>query len=269
MNKKLIEVLERFVHDLQIYSLLLQPNRRRKNPAVRTNHYFLMKNIIAGLLLTLFFCTFGCMKDNAVQPEIITDPPMVQLIGSDSIYSDDYLGMGISQKAETIYSVIQSLQQSKGVSYLNVVSNVSSDITQLQSRIPLYKYILLDQKEGTDSGIQITLESGVVTSIYVNSGKKLSQWPEKSDTKSSVRIGDQAAALYEKLIHISKNKSYSSKFERIFLQTKELSASYDPVMTESPQWYFTYTVGTDLTDHVEVHFQQGKVKYIKVLHYKR
>jgi hypothetical protein len=269
MNKKLIEVLERFVHDLQIYSLLLQPNRRRKNPAVRTNHYFLMKNIIAGLLLILFFCTFGCMKDNAVQPEIITDPPMVQLIGSDSIYSDDYLGMGVSQKAETIYSVIQSLQQSKGVSYLNVVSNVSSDITQLQSRIPLYKYILLDQKEGTDSGIQITLESGVVTSIYVNSGKKLSQWPEKSDTKSSVRIGDQAAALYEKLIHISKNKSYSSKFERIFLQTKELSASYDPVMAESPQWYFAYTVGTDLTDHVEVHFQQGKVKYIKVLHYKR
>jgi hypothetical protein len=269
MNKKLIKILERFVHDLQIYSLLLQPNRHRKNPAVRTNHYFLMKNIIAGLLLILFFCTFGCMKDNVVQPEIITDPPMVQLIGSDSIYSDDYLGMGISQKAETIYSVIQSLQQSQGVSYLNVVSNVSSDITQLQSRIPLYKYILLDQKEGTDSGIQITLESGVVSRIYMNSGKKLSQWPEKSDTKSSVRIGDQAAALYEKLIHISNNKSYSSKFERIFLQTKELSASYDPVMAQSPQWYFAYTVGTDLTDHVEVHFQQGKVKYIKVLHYKR
>ena len=86
-------------------------------------------------------------------------------------------------------------------------------------------------------------------------GKKLSQWPENSDAKSSVRTGDQVSALYEKLIHISRNKSYSSKFERIFLQTKELSASYDPMMAESPQWYFAYTVGTDLTDNVEVYFR--------------
>jgi hypothetical protein len=228
-----------------------------------------MKININVLFFLLFFGTFSCIKDNTVEPETIIDPPMAQIIGRDSIYTGSYLGMDINQEAATVYSTIQSLQQSKGVSYLNVVSNISSDITQLQSRIPLYNYILLDQKVGTDAGIQITLASGTVKTIYLNSGKKLTQWPENSDAKSSVRIGDQVTALYEKFINISSNKSYSSSFEKIFLLTKELTARYDPVMAESPQWYFAYSAGTDLTDYVEVHFQQGRVQYIKVLHYKK
>jgi len=229
-----------------------------------------MKNISTGILFALLLTIFGCQMDGSPNPtEPIVEPRFSTLLERDTIISGGYLGMSINEKAETIYSNIQSLRVSNGVSYVNVVSNIFSDITQLRNRIPLYQYILLDQSEGTDSGIQITIELEKVKSIYLNSGKKLSQWPEKSDAKSSVRIGDQAGELYQKMLNIYNKGIYARKFERISLLTKDVSLSFDPLMAQSPQWYFAYTTGIDLWELVQMHLKNGKLDYIVVERYKK
>ncbi|TNV71672.1 hypothetical protein FGO68_gene11059 [Halteria grandinella] len=229
-----------------------------------------MKNIITGSFFTLLFFAFGCKMDdsfNKIDPPIV-DPPFPVLIKRDTITAGSYLGMDIKEDAGKIYSVIQLLRQTKGVSYVNVVSNFSSEITQLRNRLTLYDYILLDQNEGTDSGVQITLENGKVKSIYLNSGEQLMQWPEKLGSQSSVRMGDLAEDLYEKLYNISALPAYNPKFQRILLLTKNLATAFDPVMAQSPQWYFVYKTGTDSTEEVKMYLKEGKLDHIEVNRYK-
>jgi len=228
-----------------------------------------MKNILTGTLLLLTFLLASCQLDDTPDPtEPIIEPRFSTLIERDTISSGSYLGINISEKAETIYTSIQSLKSSNDVSYVNLVSNISSDITKLSNRLPLYQSILLDQKEGTDSGVQITVETGKVKSIYLNSGKTLTQWPEKSDSKSSVRTGDQAVELYQKLVNIRNKGTYARKFERISLPTKDLSLSFDPVMAQLPQWYFAYQTGPDLWELVQMYLKDGKLDHIVVERYK-
>jgi hypothetical protein len=226
-----------------------------------------MKNTVLASLALLVFTATSCIKDDSVEPEVIIDWPQPILISRDSIVTGDYLGLGVNSEAAKTYSAVQTLTQ-KGVFYLNVVGNISSDLSQLNGRIPLYKYIILDEKKGTDSGIQITLESGAVKSIYLNSGEQLSQWPKKEKAASSIRLGDKAGELYEKLQRIQGNRSYANKFEYIALLTKELSAGYDPVMGKSPQWYFRYQPEPDIHEEIKINFENGKVKYLEVSRFK-
>lgn len=228
-----------------------------------------MKKTITGTLFALMLTAVGCQMDlppDNTQP--IVDPPPIVVISRDTIFSGNHLGLAIDEKAENVYSAVQALQKSNGVSYLNIVSNFSTEITDLQSRLALYKYILLDESKGTDSGIQINLESGKVSSIYLNSGKQLAQWPEKLSSESAVRIGDLADKLYGKFVDIRGKSQYSSKFERILLATKDLSLSYDPLMAKSPQWYFAYSVGSDVYEMVKINLLAGKVTSIIVERYK-
>ena len=213
----------------------------------------------------------GCQLIGSDQPidPIIIDPRPAILVERDSISVGEYLGVQINEKAESAYAAVQSLTKSPGVSYLNVISNISSDLSRLANRIPLYSYILLDQEEGTDSGIQITLEAGKVKHIYLNSGKKLNQWPEKANAKSSIRLGDKAEELYEKLVRIREISQYAEKFERISLQTKDLAVAFDPSMAQSPQWYFAYTTTNDLLEVVKVNLTNKRVSYIVVERFKR
>ncbi|RRB04386.1 hypothetical protein [Larkinella rosea] len=227
-----------------------------------------MKKILSG---TLFFLTLmsGCQMNPSIAPDPVTVcPPPAVVLSRDSIATGSYLGLTINEEAENVYAGLQALRQTKGVTFLNVVSNVTSDLTQLRERLPLYQYILLDQNQGTDSGVQITLEFDQVKSIYLNSGKQLSQWPTNLKAESSIRLGDAAGSLYAKFVNIRAVGAYANKFERIFLMTKNLAAAYDPAMRQSPQWYFTYTPNSGLMDEVQVHFQDGKVRYISVIHYK-
>jgi hypothetical protein len=69
-------------------------------------------------------------------------------------------------------------------------------------------------------------------------------------------------------VNINKKSSYANKFERISLFTKELASQYDPIMTQSPQWYFRYTVEPKLYEHVDVKMESGKVKYLVVSRYR-
>ncbi|MCF0054996.1 hypothetical protein [Dyadobacter sp. CY356] len=228
-----------------------------------------MKKVTTGFLFAVIITAVGCQMDipnENVEP--IVDPPPIVVISRDSISSGNYLGLAIDEKAENVYSAVQSLQKSKGVTYLNVVSNFSTQFTDLQNRLALYQYILLDESEGTDSGVQINLESGKVKSIYLNSGKQLTQWPEKLSDQSSVRVGDLAGQLYEKFVNIQSKNQYAPKFERILLATKDISLPYDPFMAKSPQWYFAYTVSADVHEMVQINFRDGRVSHLIVERYK-
>lgn len=236
---------------------------------VLTKPYQLMKKAITGILFAIILTAVGCQMD--VPPDNtkpIVEPPEIVVISRDTITSGNYLGLVINEKAENIYPAVQALQKSNGVSYLNIVSNFSTEITDLQGRLALYNYILLDESKGTDSGVQITVESGKVKSIYLNSGKKLTRWPEKLSSESAVNVGDMADKLYGKFVNIRSKSQYAPKFERVMLATKDVSLSYDPFMSKSPQWYFAYTVGADVHESVQINFKGGKVSSINVERYK-
>ncbi|GAB4040559.1 hypothetical protein [Spirosoma gilvum] len=221
------------------------------------------------LLLTLFM---GCKTASTIepaQPEQYATSPTGRLVSRDTIRSGGYLDIRIRDAATTVYGTVQTLQQTQGVSYLNIVRNSSSDLTQLRERLPLYQYILLDEQKGTDSGVQITLENERVKSIYLNNGKKLSQWPAIAQVFSAIRIGDRASDLFAKFVQIQKNGLYTTKFERISLLTKNIATSYDPVMTQSTQWYFAYTTPANLLELVEINFSNGQVSDVYVSRFSR
>lgn len=228
-----------------------------------------MKNITLTILFLLTILNAGCQfSDSQPEPITIVDPPFATLIGRDSITSGNYLGLGINETAEKIYATTQTLGKTKNITHINVVSNFSMNLTDLQGRIPLYDYILFDQTKGTDSGVQVTFETGKVKSIYLNSGKSLNQWPSNSTAESSVRIGDQATDIYQKLIKIRDKGTYANKFERLLLLSKSLSTSYDVLMARSPQWYFVNRTGADLWEEIKIHLKDGKVAYIEVNRYR-
>lgn len=221
-----------------------------------------------GSLLTLLL-VWSCQPKTSVEPTKAGPDPMPYRIIRDSVKTGTYLDITVGEEAPTTYAKIQALQTTNSVSYLNVVSNIFADLTALKEQLPLYQYILLDQKPGSDSGVQITIESQRVKSIYLNSGRQLTQWPEGQKANSSVRVGDAISDLYDKLINVRNIDRYSNKFEYISLLTKNLSTKYDEVMSRSPQWYFGYSTGQDQMDQIQVHFEAGKVSKIYIDHYSK
>lgn len=221
-----------------------------------------MKNLFIILLGSVFL--IGCFQDEP-SPEIIIDPPASRITGRDTITSGSFMGIVIQSDAKETYQAIQKLQASMGVSALNIVSNFASDITQLRERIPLYSYILLDQKKGTESGVQLTFEKGKVKSIFLNSGKKLSQWPEGEKEKRSVRIGDNTNSIYDKLAAIRQKSKYAATFETVLLLTKDLETAYDPAMARSNQWYFTHKTGANTMNVVNINLRNKSTSYIEVI----
>jgi hypothetical protein len=232
---------------------------------IGTNLICLMKNITILALFALVFTSFGCLTDPATDPGIIiVEPPVQTLIGTDSIFTGDYLGMEINQNADAVYTAVQKIPEAR----LSVVRNFSTNMAELRTRIPLYDYFLLDEAKGTDSGVQVTLENERVKSIYLNSGKALTQWPVNLGIGASIRLGDSAGSLYAKLVQIRATGSYDRKFERLLLLTKNMSTSFDPEMAKSPQWYFSQTTAPGLWETVTMNFTEGKLTYILVRRYK-
>ncbi|GAB3959339.1 hypothetical protein GCM10028805_55270 [Spirosoma harenae] len=227
-----------------------------------------MKTNFIGFLC-LISALAGCQPEWSVDPTTAGPDPIPYKIVRDSLLAGSYLGITIHEEAASVYPKIQALQSTKGVGSMNVVSNIYADLSVLKERIPLYQYILLDEKTGTDSGVQITIEGQSVKTMYLNSGKKLSQWPEQSSAIYAVRTGDSISSLYDKLAVIRSISAYSRKFDRISLLTKNLSTGYDPGMNQSPQWYFGYKTGADQMDQIQVHFQTGKVSKIYIDHYSK
>lgn len=221
-----------------------------------------MKNslLLSAFALTLFIA--GCTNDSS-EPTPLQTSPTANLIGKDSIATGSYLGFEINEDAQQVYAAIQS----KGITHLHIVQNFAPAANLLQDRIPLYSYILLDESKGTDSGVQITLKSGIVEAIYLNSGTKLSKWPILNSVRSSFAVGDRAEDLYAKFNELSKLGAYKPKFERIMLLTKDVAKNYDPVMAASPQWYFVNRSSDKTWEVVQIYFKNGKISYFKIDRY--
>lgn len=226
-----------------------------------------MKNSFYFAFSLLALTMGACKTEAPVKPEVQGTSPTSHYAGTDSVFTGAYLGISIGEEAEKTYGIIQSLRPEKGTDYINVVSNFVPDVASLRGRIPLYSYLLLDESRGTDSGVQITLEGGKVKVIYLNSGKKLNQWPPGANSRSSVRVDDKAEDLQAKLQIISRTNKYSNKFQRIFLMTKNVDKAYDPGMGLSPQWYFGYRTPAGM-DVVKTFFKNGKVDHFEIDHYR-
>jgi hypothetical protein len=223
--------------------------------------------------LSLFFLFFAlavsaCRDSKMVEPETSGSDHNVLRLGSDTIRTGSYSGFAIGEGAESAYTTVRTLQTTKGVTFLNVVSNVFTDLTGLQGRIPLYQAIHLDEARGTDQGVQFSFKGGKVESIYLNSGRKLNQWPVGFVAPSAVVMGDQAEIIYDKLLKIRDSELYKKKFERINLLTKDISTAYDTGMSLSPQWYFTHWTGIKEMDEIQLHLREGKVNFIVVNHFR-
>jgi hypothetical protein len=223
-----------------------------------------MKNTVLTVMLSLAFIGTGCLTNEQVEPEIIIEPVALIPVSRDSITVGGHLGIKIDTDAEDVYETLKSLPEGSGIRYVNVVGNIFSNVQQLDNRIHLYESIFLDEHKGTDSGVQIAFKEGKVSSIYLNNGNKLAQWPLKENQSASVRVGDASDALYGKLVKIQGKSSYANKFQRISMFTKDLWSHYDPIMTDSPQWYLRYAVEPKLYEHIQIYFESGKVKYLLV-----
>ena len=69
-----------------------------------------MKNISIGILFTFLLTTVGCQMNESPDPtEPIVEPRFAILVESDTITAGSYLGLNVTETAETSYSKIQSL----------------------------------------------------------------------------------------------------------------------------------------------------------------
>lgn len=223
----------------------------------------------AWVSLSLALALVSCLpSDNQTIQPTGPEPEPLSLIARDTLTTGTYLSFTIGETAAATYTSFTGLQEPILVNYLNMVSNIFSGMDGMEDKLALYHTILLDEKRGTDAGVQITIEKGLVKSLYLNSGKMLQKWPV--DFKSSaIRIGDKADILYGKLKGISSHKSYRNKFESVNLITKDLARDYDPGMADSPQWYFAYTKDDDKMEVVKLNMNAGLLTSIIVEQYQK
>lgn len=208
-------------------------------------------------LFILFLSLSACTKEEDA-PDIIIDPPMARIISSDTLRSGQQWGLAIGESAPAIYSKVQGLQSEKNFSSVNVVGNVFTSIDSLQNRIPLYTSIYLDETQGTGSGIQIYFSDNKVKSIWTNDGLTLNKWPATADKNATIATGDDITGIYQKLVNI-KRTSFAKKLERISVFSKDLNSLYDPVMSRSRQWYFSWLAGDKQFYVIQLNFEEGSL----------
>ncbi len=218
----------------------------------------------AFLFLLLITSIYSCQKDNLNGPgEIIIEPPSVVRISKDSIATGQFWGITIGQISAEIYAKIQSLSAEKGITSLGVVDNRFSRLDSIQNMIPLYSSLFLDERKGTDRGIQFSFNNDKVEQIFVNSGQRLQQWPALSNKNLSVAVGDPVSEVYDKLSAIKNTSNYNSLFESLSIFYKIVSKPYDPTMSKSRQWYFATPVVNKRYYLVHLNFVGGKLQSIK------
>jgi len=224
--------------------------------------------IPSGLLTLLLstFLLFGCLSNSETEPEIIIEPPYSSLISTDTISSGDYKQFSIGTNAEHTYAAVNLFKEEIGLDYMNVVSNIYSDLAELEEKLPLYHYIFMDEEKGTSTGVQLGIKEDRIATIFLGNGEELEKWPTDL-SQSAIRKGDEVTTLFDKLKTISQNDKYKKKFEAINLLTKDLSKPYDSQMSKSPQWYFGYTLTDNKMDVVKLNFEEGILKNIIINHF--
>lgn len=213
-----------------------------------------MKPFIHILIITTLF---GSCKKEQVTPEIITEPRHSIIIASDTLTTGQWWGLNIGDTIPNIYKIIQNIQTEKQIKYLGIVGNVFTKLEDIQNIIPLYNSILLNEKNGSASGIQIYFANNKVKSIWTNSGTELSRWPSHTDNAATIAKDDAIEHIYLRLTNIKRIDAFANNFERISLFDKDISKAYDAQMSKSSQWYFSAAVSDKRFYVVHLNFSLG------------
>lgn len=213
-----------------------------------------MKPFLHILIITTLF---GSCKKEQVSPEIIIDPPPSIIISSDTLSTGQWWGLNIGDTIPNIYKIIQNIQTEKQIRYLGIVGNVFTKLEDIQSIIPLYNSILLNEKNGSASGIQVYFANNKVKSIWTNNGIELSRWPSHTDNAATIAKDDAIEHIYSRLTNIKRIDAFANNLERISLFDKDISKAYDAQMGKSPQWYFSAYVSDKRYYVVHLNFSLG------------
>jgi len=113
-----------------------------------------MRHILYLLILAV---SFSACKKNQVVSKVLppSDPQPTKIIATDTLTTGQWWGLNIGDTITEIYKTIQHIQAEKRINYLSIVGNVFTNIEDVRNTIPLYTTIFLDEKNGTESGIQI------------------------------------------------------------------------------------------------------------------
>jgi hypothetical protein len=213
--------------------------------------------------LSIFFLVLlvlpACKKEATDPTKIIIEPPTTYLISRDTLTTGQLWGLTIGQSSTDLYAKIQEIRVERKITGLSVVGNVFTSLDGLENKIPLYTSINLDEAVGTSTGIQIAFSENKVRSIYTNNALALTKWPIGNGANATVAIGDKIEDIYSKLVAIKNIGAYTRKFEYIAIFSKDLTKTYDPQMSASPQWYFAVPAGNKKYNDVQLNFTSGKL----------
>ncbi|MGN6294903.1 MAG: hypothetical protein ACTHMV_19285 [Chitinophagaceae bacterium] len=212
-----------------------------------------MIRLAAALALFLSIVFTSCMKGSSGT----NDPNSYRPIQKDTVRTGQMWGLAIGEASSDIYTILQDIRTERQISYLGVVGNVFSDLSQIQEKIPLYNSLFMDEPAGTPTGIQLGFEASKVKLIYMNNGTPLTKWPSINDFQNGITIGDSVSTLYDKLVAIKSVAVYGDKLQRLSLFDKNLTAPFDPGMAGSAQWQVVTTTVNKRWQLLELNFSSG------------
>jgi len=221
------------------------------------------------LFLAVFFYFLSACEQNHVAPDptLIIEPVPHKILGRDTIRSGNYAGLTIGSSAAETYQDLKKVNSPTSINYLNLVSNIYTDLNQLRDKLPLYHNMYFSNPEARHAGIQINFEAGKVKSIFTNEGKKLNKWPVGATNVNSVQVNDPVTIIFDKLVKIKAKPQYAKTFSEIMLLTKDPDKAYDNNMSQLPQWYFSYKLEGRKWDEVQLIFKAGKLGSINLTHF--
>ncbi len=165
-------------------------------------------------------------------------------------------GYTIGDMATDIYAEIQE----KGITDLHIVGNTFYDLEEIDNKIPLYNDLLLVNSQERSQGVQLYFSDDTVRSIYLNNQSfRLAQWPEETGAPAYISSGDDVDMIYDKLELLKSDENYADYMEEFDLFNKDASKVYDPVISESSQWFYTHYFQNDTVKALHLYFSEGKL----------
>ncbi|MCF0065838.1 hypothetical protein MUK70_03645 [Dyadobacter chenwenxiniae] len=222
-------------------------------------------NLFLHVFLSFTLAMMSCRVDQDEPTIVGPEPePRINYLGRDSITTGDYRGIAINTSTDDAFKVLEAYRENKTVVYLGAVNSYFADVSDLKNRLQFFDWMVLDETFDTPTGVQFQLAAGQITSIRLNQGTALGQWPEAADLQVAIKIGDAPEILYKKLVALSKQAEYTHKFQRVVLGAKYTYALYDAKKAQLP-WAFIYdTRSQGVMEQVRVYFKDKKVDYIIV-----
>ena len=219
-----------------------------------------MPKTLLYLLVLLFF--YSCKKEELPEkPLIIVEPPVNMILEQDSLFAGQFWGITIGESTEQVYAALQRIKTEKQITSAEVAGNYFT-IADLDQKIPLYNSLYFDNLIPTEEGVQVYLADNKIKSIYLNNGKLLNRWPQAGSNAHTIRTGDAAADIYNKLVLASEQDNYKNRFGRIMLVSKNLSTPYDEHMSISTQWHVGSPVTNKKVYHLILKFNNGMLSSI-------